>query len=596
MTVTALRRSAALALVLTAAAGSAAAQGVSELKFLGRYSSGIFGKSAAEITAYDAATRRAFVVNAQAGAVDVLDVADPANPRRIGGIDANGIAPKATINSIAVRNGVIAVAVEPATKTDPGFAAFFKASDYSLLGKVQVGALPDMLTFTPDGKTVLVANEGEPSDNYSADPEGSISVIDISNPAAPTARTADFRAWNGKEADLRKQGVRITSPGASAAQDFEPEYIAVSADGKTAWVALQENNALARVDIAAARVTDILPLGVKDHGAAGNGLDVSDADKAINIKTWAGVKGFYMPDSIAAYSAGGKTYIVTANEGDSRPWGEDNKDYWNFNRGDDKAWKGGDAKGAPGFVEELRVKHLVNPKGFDARAGEDMPPQLRALAKGAILAPDVFGYCGATAEGPGDCAKDEMLGRLTISWGQGYRTNADGTPALTADGKLVYETLYAYGARSFSIRDENGGLVWDSGDQFEKRLAELNPKWFNSTHDKNAMDDRSDNKGPEPEGLAVGTIGERTYAFVGLERIGGVFVYDITDPKAPSYVTYTNSRNFDADPKKEADKAGDLGPEGLTFVPASASPNGQPLLIVGNEVSGTTSLYQMIVK
>jgi DNA-binding beta-propeller fold protein YncE len=595
MSVLAMRRSAAMALVLAAALPAGAAE-EEALTLLGRYSSGIFGASAAEITAYDPTTRRAFVVNAKAGAVDVLDIADPANPRRIGEINANDVAPNATVNSLAVRNGLIALAVEPAVKTDPGFAAFYQVSDFKLLGKVQVGALPDMLTFTPDGKTVLVANEGEPADDYAADPEGSISIIDISNPASPTARTADFRAWNGKEAELRAQGARITSPGASVAQDFEPEYIAVSEDGKTAWVALQENNALARVDIATARVTLVQGLGVKDHGAPGNGLDTSDTDKAATIKTWAGVKGFYMPDSIAAYTAGGKTYIVTANEGDSRPWGEGNKAYWNFNRGDDKAWKGGDAKGAPGFVEEFRVKHLVNPKGFDARAGEDLPPQLRALAKGAMLSPQVFGYCGATADGPGDCAKDEALGRLTISWGQGYQTNADGTPKLSADGKLVYDTLYAYGARSFSIRDENGGLVWDSGDAFETRLAALNPKWFNSTHDKNAVDDRSDNKGPEPEGLALGQIGDKTYAFIGLERIGGVMVYDITDPRAPRFAGYTNSRDFDADPKKDLAKAGDLGPEGLTFVAAKDSPTGQPLLIVGNEVSGTTALYRITVK
>ncbi len=595
MSVQAMLRTAAMALVLVAALPAAAADG-DALTLLGRYSSGIFGASAAEITGYDPTTRRAFVVNAKAGAVDVLDVADPANPRRIGEINARDVAPNATVNSLAVRNGVVALAVEPAVKTDPGFAAFYTTSDFKLLGKVQVGALPDMLTFTPDGKTVLVANEGEPADDYAADPEGSVSIIDISNPAAPTARTADFRAWNGKEAELRAQGARITSPGASVAQDLEPEYIAVSEDGKTAWVALQENNALARIDIATARVTLVQGLGIKDHGAAGNGLDTSDSDKTANIKTWAGVKGFYMPDSIAAYSAGGKTYIVTANEGDSRPWGEDNKAYWNFNRGDDKAWKGGDAKGAPGFVEEFRVKHLLNPKGFDGRAGDDLPPHLRALAKGAMLAPVVFGYCGATAEGPGDCAKDGALGRLTISWGQGYQTNADGTPKLSVDGKLVYDSLYAFGARSFSIRDENGRLVWDSGDEFETRLAALNPKWFNSTHDKNAVDDRSDNKGPEPEGLALGQIGDKTYAFIGLERIGGVMVYDITDPRAPRFAGYTNSRNFDAEPKKDPAKAGDLGPEGLTFVAAKDSPTGQPLLIVGNEVSGTTALYRINLK
>ena len=39
--------------------------------------------------------------------------------------------------------------------------------------------------------------------------------------------------------------------------------------------------------------------------------------------------------------------------------------------------------------------------------------------------------------------------------------------------------------------------------------------------------------------------------------------------------------------------AGDLGPEGLVFIPAAQSPNGRPLLVVGNEVSGTTAVLQL---
>jgi len=570
-------------------------QHIAAVEFIGRYESGSYGVSAAEIPAYDAPTQRAFVVNALSGKIDILDLSRPATPTHLGTLDAEAVSPGAEINSVAVRQGIVAVAIQAAVKTDPGYVALYDAASFALLGSVPVGALPDMLTFTPDGKTVLVANEGEPSDDYTIDPEGSVSVIDVSNPAAPSARTAGFAAWNGQEAALRTRGVRLVGPRASAAQDIEPEYIAVADDGATAWVSLQENNALAKLDIAGARITDILPLGAKDHGVDGNGLDVSDTDGAIAIRPWPGVKGLYMPDAIATYTAGGATYLVTANEGDGRPWGEDNDAYWNWGRDADGAWLGLDASAAPGFVDEFRVKHLVHKSGFDRRAGDDLPPQLRQLAPGALLDPAVFAYCGATAADPGDCREDDNLGRLTVTWTMGYKQNPDGSPQLSADGRLVYDTLYAYGARSFSIRDADGTLVWDSGDQFERIIAERYPDWFNSGHDETLFDDRSDNKGPEPEGIALGKIGAKTYAFVGLERMGGIMVYDISDPARPEFTTYVNSRDFSVDSAVDPAAAGDLGPEGLAFVPAADSPNGDPMLIVGNEVSGTTAIYRIVL-
>lgn len=558
------------------------------LKLLGRFERGVFGESAAEIPAFDPASKRAFVVNAQKGVVDVLDLADPTQPKLIGEIDARKILAGAEVNSVAVYNGIVAVAVQAPRKTDTGFAAFYKAADLSLISQAPVGALPDMITFSPDGKTVLVANEAEPLEDYSIDPEGSVSIIDVADIGNPVAKVADFKAWNGKEAELRAKGVRIYGPNATAAKDFEPEYITVSKDGKTAWVTLQENNALAKIDIAQAKVTDILPLGYKDHGLAGNGLDVSDLDGdvkdtgKINIKTWAGVRGLYLPDSIASYQADNKTYLVTANEGDARAWFSDEDAYFL-----------GDA--SKGFVEEFRVKHLVHKDGFDRRLTEgDLAPQLRALAKGAELNPAVFAYCGATAGNPGACREDNQLGRLNISWTQGYQTNSDGTAKLNERGNLVYDALYSFGGRSFSIWDEAGKLVWDSGDQFEKKVAELFPDYFNADHETASLDNRSDNKGPEPEGIAIGTIGQKTFAFIGLERVGGVMVYDVTKPTAPLFVQYINSRNFKVTKEEsKTSKAGDLGPEGLTFVAADKSPNKKPLLIVGNEVSGTTAIYQL---
>lgn len=565
-----------------------------ELSKLAAYESGVFGQSAAEIPAFDAASQRLFVVNAKEGVLDVLDLSQPEQPKKITSIKVDDIAADAEVNSVAVHNGIVAIAIQAAVKTDPGYVALYQAKDLSKLAHVQVGALPDMLTFTPDGQTLLVANEGEPADDYQADPEGSVSVISLANLKAPILRTADFKAFNGQEAALRAQGVRIFGPKASAAQDFEPEYITVSKDGTTAWVALQENNALAKIDITSAKVVAVYPLGFKDHGLTGQGMDISDADGLdaqgkINIQPWANVRGLYMPDAIASFEVAGKTYIVSANEGDARAWGENNPAYFS-----------GDA--SKGFVEEWRVKHLVHGKGFERRLGDDLPAHLALLAKGAELNPSHFAYCGAIAGDAKNCREDHLLGRLNISWTEGYQKNADGTAKLNERGNLVYDHLYSFGTRSVSIWVENAQqtgveLVWDSGDQFEQYIAQHHPEIFNFNHEEAGLDNRSDNKGPEPEGVTLGQIGEKTFAFIGLERVGGIIVYDVTTPASPSFVQYINSRDFKATTEQiELGQAGDLGPEGLVFIPAKDSPNQKPLLVVGHEVSGSTTIYQVNLK
>lgn len=499
------------------------------LKVIGQYQTGAFAESAAEIVAHDARNQRIFVINAASATVDVLDINDPANPTKMGEIDVSSIG--AGVNGVAVYKNLVAVAVESNPKQDPGSIAFYDATSLTLLKTVPAGALPDMVTFTPNGSFVLVANEGEPNDDYTVDPEGSISVIDLRNGVMQaTVVTAHFQAWNGKEDELREQGVRIFGPGASAAQDFEPEYITVSENSQTAWVALQENNALAVLDIKTATVTDILPLGTKDHMLPGNEFDASNLDGEINITSWP-TKGMYMPDAISSYSFLGQTYIVTANEGDSR-------DY-------------------DGFSEEVRVKDLeLDPAAF---------PNAEELQK------------------------NENLGRLKT-------TTANGD--IDGDGK--FEEIYSYGARSFSIWNSKGELVYDSGADFELFTAAAIPWDFNSNNDENgSFDSRSDDKGPEPEGVALGKIGSRTIAFIGLERVGGVMAYDISNPNEVQFLNYINNRDFSVD--VEIDGAtnplvGDLGPEGLVFIHASKSPNGKPMLVVGNEVSGTTTLYEVEVE
>jgi hypothetical protein len=486
---------------------------------LGSYRNGLFAESAAEIVAHDPRTQQLFVVNAAQARVDVLDIADPASPTLVTSLAFESYG--AAVNSVAVHEGVAAMAVEAHVKTDPGTVVFVSTHDLAVLSAVTVGALPDMVTFTPNGRYVLTANEGEPNADYTIDPEGSVSVIDLKRGARrvtqANVRTVDFRAFNGKA----PPGVRIFGPNATVAQDLEPEYLAVSSDSKTAWVTLQENNALARIDIRRSKIETLSSLGDKDHSRAGQGFDASDRDEAINIASWP-VLGMYQPDAIAALSYRGDTYLVMANEGDAR-------DY-------------------DGFGEETRIADVVlDPSAFPNAA---------------------------------DLQTDAKLGRLKITQAQG-----------DVDGDGDFDKLYAYGARSFSIRRADGTLLFDSGDELEQTTAAALPASFNTSNEDNDFDGRSDDKGPEPEGLAVGKIRGRSYAFIGLERVGGFMVYDVTHPKTPCFLDYVQNRNFTAAP--ETAEAGDLGPEGLKFVSASDSPTGEALLVVGNEVSGTTTLFEI---
>ncbi|NES24098.1 MAG: hypothetical protein F6K41_35610, partial [Symploca sp. SIO3E6] len=287
-----------------------------QLTTLGTYATGIFDESAAEIAAYDPGTQRLFVVNSNNTTIDVLDISNPSVPTKIFEINpVANFAAGAGANSVAVNNGTVAVAVENDDGLLPGQVLFYDVNG-NFLNAVTVGVLPDMLTFTPDGTKILVANEGEPTDD--GDPEASISIIDLSGGvAAATVTNADFTAFNGREAELRAQGVRIF-PDKTVSEDVEPEFIAVSPDGTKAFVTLQENNAFAVVDIASATIEDILPLGVKDYSQDPLiTLDPSDRDDAINLSNFP-VVGLYQPDAIASFEADGQTYYITANEGDAR--------------------------------------------------------------------------------------------------------------------------------------------------------------------------------------------------------------------------------------------------------------------------------------
>lgn len=482
-----------------------------DVKVLGTYGAEAYKKAASEIVVHDPMGQRLYVVNGADNAVDILDLKTPAKLAKLKSVPMSAYGKN--VNSVAIQGDTVVAAVEAADKQAPGKLVVFDREGNNVRSVV-VGALPDMVAITHDGAYALVANEGEPSKDYKNDPDGTVSIVKLDD---LSVRTVTFTHL--KKEDFGP-GLHLPSPpGQSLAQNLEPEYIAIAPDDKTAFVSLQEANAIAVIDIATAKVSKVFALGYKDYSK--HAIDVNDTDKTISLKTWP-VKGLYQPDTIAAFEQNGQTYIVTANEGDSR-------DY-------------------PGYSEEARVA--------DLKLNEKVFPNAKELqAKSA-------------------------LGRLKV-------TKAHGD----VDGDGVYEEIVTFGARSFSIWKPDGTQVYDSGNAFEKILSERHPTWFNSQGQESNFDSRSDDKGVEPEGLAIGMHNGRRYAFIGLERMSGIMIYDITDPAAPTFVDFVHNGNPKGDP--DGKTAGDIAPEGVIFIDAAKSPTGHALLVTANEVSGTTSVFEI---
>jgi len=463
----------------------------------------------AEISAFDPASDRIFVTCSTG--LQIVDVSSPAAPLLVTTVNFTTFGlPSTDITSVAVHGGKVAVAIPDPVKSAKGRVAFLNAADGAFLGSVEVGALPDMLTFTPDGSKVLVANEGEIVSTVPDTAEGSVSIINVSGGFTnPPVTTAGFAAFDSQAQALRDAGVRIFQNGVPST-DFEPEYIAVAPDGATAMVTLQEANAVAILNIATATFTSVVPLGQKDFKNLH--ADFSDRDgpggtAMINLTTGNPVYGLYMPDAIASFIANGQTYYVIANEGDDR---------------DD-------------FLTET----------------------IRVGSSSYVLDPGVFPNAA-------ELKTNERLGRLTVSNSPGLRGDIDG------DGDV--DRILAYGARSFSVLNSSGAIVYDSGDLIEKATATFGTPWFDDT--------RSDNKAAEPEGITVGEVAGRQYAFVGLERSRGVMAFDITDPANVSMAGFGT-------------RPADQNPEGITYISAANSPSGSPMLAVTNEVSNTLTLYSL---
>lgn len=554
--------------------GQDASSQVVGLERVGRTVSQGFDVSAAEIVDYDKQHNRIFVVNADSGRVDVFSDLMSAQPALYGSLDlAQMLVDNAIVsatsevgaaNSISVYGDYAAVAVQANPKTNDGWVIFLNTSDLSYARAVQVGALPDMVTFTTDASKVLVANEGEPNSDYSVDPDGSVSVVSMSDYSVTNIGFTDFNVGGSRNGELPTDKMVLDGFSATAsdnkatvAQSFEPEYISVAADNSKAYVTLQESNAVAVINLNDSSVDKIIGLGFKDHSIPGNELDASQKD-GVHIQNWP-VMGMYMPDSITSMTYNGKTYLLTANEGDDR---QD----WLENVTDQAACE------AAGYYFDSSDNCV------DAFSAKDYYDSDNVTLDSNMTSSDNGGF--------GD---DDELRRLKFS----YHTS------VVQNGGTDFEKLYAYGARSFTIWDaETGEQVFDSGSDFERLTALRYGDEFNNDNAENAGDDRSDNKGPEPEAITVGQVNGHTYAFVGLERMGGIMVYDVSNPYAPQYVQYINDRDLSVDPADNSGStysvdAGDLGPEGFKFVSASDSGSGKSYLIVGNEVSGTTAIYEV---
>ncbi|MBA6409242.1 choice-of-anchor I family protein [Pseudoalteromonas sp. 5Ae-yellow] len=529
-------------------------------------------EGAAEIVAYQASKKWIYAINSSGDdaivnilPADTFDTAALVKDNE-GVISATNLTSVITLplnehtqgdaNSIAIdeNNNLLAVAMAAESTGDEGQIAFYDISGESpvFIKNVTVGFLPDMVTFTHDGAKAVVANEGEPSGDYSVDPEGSISIIDITNNViADTAINIDFKAYNNKQTELEAQGVVFANPNGrtingnlintTVAMDLEPEYVSISKDNKYAYVSIQENNALAIVNLQDNSL-ELKGLGFKEWSSLQ--LDASDKDGGVNFKSYPGLYGMYQPDTISSFSWKGANFIVTANEGDAREYFFDTTDEA------DCIAKGGldydEDDGCLAYIDESRVEDLTLAANFDYLNNDD-----------------------------------DDIGRLKVTTIKGD-TNNDGQ----------YESLYGYGARSFTIWDSNGLVVFDSGDDIARITASVHGESFNNNEDENNGDSRSDDKGAEPEALAIGKIDDRTFAFIGLERMGGIMAYDITNPYNVQFEDYFYNRGL----IKGANITGDLAPEGMVFVSAEQSATGNPLLIVGNEISGSIAVWEIASK
>ena len=496
------------------------------LTLLTSFSNGTAGTNSAEIVAFDEDVDRLYIANSIASKLDIVNFSNPALPVLITSISTT---PYGNINSVVAHDSIVALAIENSNPQLNGFVVFL---DYNgnFLKQVTVGAMPDMITFNKNYTKILTANEGEPNASYTVDPEGSVSIIDltpgIANLTNANVTTIGLSAYNGQQVALVAQGIRIFSTSATVAQDLEPEYITISDDNTKAYVGIQEANALLTIDLTNNTIISLAALGYSSYGTgSNNALDASDQSGAILITGDLPIKGAYMPDALSFGTIGGQGYIFTANEGDSREFGT-----------------------------------VIDANRINSTTFTNLDPI--AFPDASIL------------------KNSKFLGRLSA-----LKYSGD------TDGDGDYDELHVMSGRSFSIRNAStGALVYDSKDLIEQIIAN-HPTFaaiFNASNSTGtpSLKNRSDDKGPEVEGIYFQTINGKPYVFLALERVGGVMVFNVANPLSPVFVAYRNNRSTTL-------SGPDLGAEGIVTIPAAISPNGNDIVILANEVSSTLSIYQV---
>lgn len=559
------------------------------LELISRYESlrfwnDIDNDGATENAAFATSTNILFVANALDITLDMIDLSNPTQPGLIRQIDMKPYG--SMINHVYYKNGVIAAANDGPSGMHPGQLVFFNGYG-RYLGKTRTGVQPDNVAISPDGCYAMTANTGEPMADLSVVPEGSVTIVNLSQgfknlqDRTVNLTFADYNIDN-IHPDVRLDlyhASRLLPDVAdvSVAQDIEPEYVAINQDSNRAFVPLQSNNAWAIIDIPNRQIVDIVPMGFKDWSSSGiwsgNGIHSSDTniDNQNYVPRYQGtgitaldgqplIQAMFQPDGISSYRVDGVDYIVTGNEGD-----------WRRFESAEQLANGDPVKLT--FENRVRFKHV--------RDATRMNPTSN-LGCARVHDPSSFGGF--------DPEPDSAFGRMRVS-----KFGRD----LVGDGCI--DQFYSFGARSVSIWNASGELIWDSGSIIEDTIRMQYNEFLGSTHNRVDRGSRNDDKGPEVEHAVVGKVGNRFYSFIVNERVGGIFVFDITNPVSPSFVEFTLNRsprpNSEAETKLEVELgiAVDLGPEGIIFVHALQSPNGKDLVITTNEVSGTIAIYQINV-
>ncbi|MEL6535232.1 MAG: choice-of-anchor I family protein [Bacteroidota bacterium] len=583
---------------------------------------GDFDDGATEIIAYDPTTQQVFSTNGSQKSLDIFDVSDPTDISLVKSVAFGELGDAA--QSVSFSNGIVAVALGADNTQDNGKVVFYD-TDGMLLASVEVGALPDMLTFTPDGSKVLVACEGEPSDDYTVDPEGTIAVIDIPEDVSGIAQSAvtllDFNSFNDQKAALIQSGVRIfggTTPYSvasfSAGNDDDADTLTLSAitGGMITsgdWITLDSDNTDADADfVRLYQVDEVIEDSILVFTTEFD-LDRDDDDvveEGTNVDNPASQWTVYHNDASATVSEDLEPEYIAVSPDGTEAWAtlQENNAVAVISLGD------------PYEITDIiplgTKDHSEGDNGIDGTDNNEAINIATYPLNGMYMPDAIASYeiDGATyyfTANEGDAREyDGMFEEISIEDMTLDETVFADFPDLQDDDTQVgdlnatvmngdtdgdgdFDAIWIYGARSFSVWNGDG-LVWDSGDDFEQITAQEFPDHFNSSNDDaSEIDNRSDNKGPEPEAITVGEFNGVPYAFIALERIGGVMVYDVSDPADPEYITYVNNRDFNFDDEN----AKDLGPEDVKFISPENSPTDDALLIVSNEVSGTITIFEV---